>query len=94
MRKTVLIGLLVTGLAVPVAAQAQATASATPPTSTQIVLDPQWLGIAAGAVVGAAVFSLALDAKAGLIIGGIVGGYVTNIWMREHDVRIVSAPKS
>lgn len=94
MRKTALIGLLAAGLAVPVAAQAQVTASVTTPSSTtQVVLDPQWLGIAAGAVVGAAVFSLAFDAKAGIIVGGIVGGYLTDIWMRERGVQIVSAPK-
>lgn len=94
MRNMVLVGLLVTGLAVPVSAHAQTTAPATKQlAATQSVIDPQWLAIGAGVVVGAVVFEAVLDTNVAYIIGGAVGGYLANVWYSGYDIRITATPK-
>jgi hypothetical protein len=95
MRKAMLVGLLATGLTGPVAAYAQATAPVTmQPTKVEIAIDPQWLAIGAGVVVGAAVFDVVLDTDLAFIIGGVVGGFLADVWYSGNSVWITSAPKS
>jgi hypothetical protein len=95
MRKAMLAGLLATSLIAPVAAYAQATApTMTQSTNAQVVIDPQWLAIGAGVVVGAAVFNVVLDTDLAFILGGVVGGFLANVRYSGYEVRLTSAPKS
>jgi hypothetical protein len=94
MRNMVLIGLLATGLAVPVAAYGQTTPpAAKQSTNTEVAIDPQWLAIGAGVVVGAVVLELVLDTDVAFIIGGVVGGYLASVWYSGNEIRITTAPK-
>jgi hypothetical protein len=94
MRNMVLVGLLATGLSVPVSAYAQTAAPATRQAiSTASAIDPLWLAIGAGVVVGAVVFEAVLDTNIAYIIGGAVGGYLANVWYGGYDIRITATPK-
>lgn len=95
MRKAMLIGFLAVGLAGPVAAYAQSTAPApAQPTKVDVSIDPQWLVIGAGVVVGAVVLNAAVDTNLAYVIGGVVGGYLADLWYSGHDVQIITTPKS
>ena len=99
MQKAVLAGLLATSLAAPVGAYAQpASSSASAATTEQImVIRPaQWLAIGAGVVVGAVVIDALIPGDLAYIAGGIVGGYLANVWYngRQIELHMGTAPKT
>ena len=61
------------------------------------VLRPaQWLAVGAGVVVGAAVLDVIMPSNVAFVVGGIVGGYLANVWYngREVQLQMTTAPKS
>jgi hypothetical protein len=98
MQKAILVGVLAAGLTAPMAAYAQPAAPARiPPTEEVVTVRPaQWLAVGAGVVVGAAVLDVILPSNVAFIVGGVVGGYLANIWYsgREVQVQMTTIPKS
>jgi hypothetical protein len=96
MHKAVLIGLLATSLTAPVAAYAQPAAPARTPEEVITVRPAQWLAIGAGIVVGAAVLDVILPSNVAFIVGGVVGGYLANVWYsgREVQLQMTTVPKT
>ena len=99
MHKAVLVGLLATSLAAPVGAYAQPAPSAAPTSATEqimVIRPAQWLAIGAGVVVGAVVIDALIPTDLGYIVGGIVGGYLANVWYtgRQIEVHMGTTPKS
>jgi hypothetical protein len=99
MHKAVFVGLLATSLAAPVSAFAQPAASAAPTATTEqlVVIRPaQWLAIGAGVVVGAVVVDALIPTDLAFIAGGIVGGYLANVWYngRQLEVHMGTVPKT
>jgi hypothetical protein len=101
MQKAVLAGLLATSLAAPVGAYAQpaASPSAAPAATTEqiMVLRPaQWLVIGAGVVAGAVVIDALIPTDLAYIAGGIVGGYLANVWYngRQIELHMGTVPKT
>ena len=82
MHKAVLVGFLAAGLAAPVAAYAQPAASAAQPATDQLVVirPAQWIAVGAGAVVGAVLIDAVIPTDFGYIVGGVLGGYLANVW--------------
>ena len=98
MQKAILVGLLATSLATPVAAYAQPATSAAPSAKTEeifTVRPAQWLAIGAGVIVGAAVLDVVLPSQAAFVVGGVIGGYLANVWYngREVQLQMSTAPK-
>ncbi len=94
MHKAMLVGLIAAGLTAPVAAYAQ---TATPATAGVVILHPaQWLAVGAGVVVGATVLDVIMPSNVAFVVGGIVGGYLANVWYngREVQLQMTTAPKS
>ena len=56
----------------------------------------QWLTIGAGVVIGAAVLDVILPSNVAFIVGGVVGGYLANVWYngREVQLQMTTTPKS
>ena len=98
MHKAILVGFLAAGLSAPMAAYAQPAAPArVVPTEEVITVRPaQWLAIGAGVVVGAAVLDVVMPSNVAFIVGGVIGGYLANIWYngREVQVQMTTTPKS
>ena len=99
MHKAVLVGLLATSLAAPVGAYAQPAPAAAPTSATEqimVIRPAQWLAIGAGVVVGAVVIDALIPTDLGYIVGGIVGGYLANVWYtgRQIEVHMGTTPKS
>jgi hypothetical protein len=98
MQKAILVGVLAAGLTAPMAAYAQPAAPARiAPTEEVVTVRPaQWLAVGAGVVVGAAVLDVILPSNVAFIVGGVVGGYLANIWYsgREVQVQMTTIPKS
>src|SRR5262245_21414302 len=98
MHKVILAGLLATSLTAPVAAYAQpAAAPAAKPTDEVFVIEPsQWLAIGAGAVVGVVLMDVILPSNVAFIVGGVVGGYLANVWYggREVQLQMTTVPKT
>jgi hypothetical protein len=99
MHKAILVGLLATSVSAPVAAYAQpaASAPARPSTEDVVTVRPaQWLAIGAGVVVGAAVLDVIMPSNVAFIVGGVVGGYLANVWYngREVTLQMTTAPKT
>ncbi len=97
MHKAVLVGLLATSLAAPVGAYAQPATSAPARSEEVITIRPaQWLAVGAGVVVGAAVLDVILPSNVAFIVGGVVGGYLANVWYngREVQVQMSTSPRS
>lgn len=99
MQKAVLAGLLATSLAAPVGAYAQPASSAAPTSTTEqlmVIRPAQWLVIGAGVVVGAVVIDALIPTDLGYIVGGVVGGYLANVWYngRQIEVHMGTAPKT
>src|SRR4051794_14570639 len=96
MHKAILVGFLVTGLTAPVAAYAQPAAPARPTDEVISIRPAQWLAIGAGVVVGAAVLDVIMPSNVAFIVGGVVGGYLANVWYggREVTLQMSTIPKS
>jgi hypothetical protein len=98
MQKAILVGVLAASLTAPMAAYAQPAAPArTAPTEEVVTVRPaQWLAVGAGVVVGAAVLDVILPSNVAFIVGGVVGGYLANIWYsgREVQVQMTTIPKT
>jgi hypothetical protein len=96
MHKAILVGLLATGLTAPVATYAQTAAPAKPAEEVVILRPAQWLAVGAGIVVGAAVLDVIMPSNVAFVVGGIVGGYLANVWYngREVQLQMTTAPKS
>jgi hypothetical protein len=98
MHKAVLVGFLAAGLAAPVAAYAQPAASAAQPATDQLVVirPAQWIAVGAGAVVGAVLIDAVIPTDFGYIVGGVLGGYLANVWYtgRQIEVHMGNAPKT
>jgi len=100
MHKAILVGILATSLAAPVAAYAQpAPAAAAPQTTTEEVFTirpTQWFAIGVGVVVGAAVLDVVLPSNIAFVVGGVIGGYLANAWYngREVQLQLSSASKT
>jgi hypothetical protein len=96
MHKAILVGLLATGLTAPAAAYAQTAAPAMPAEEVVVIRPVQWLAVGAGVVVGAAVLDVIMPSNVAFAVGGIVGGYLANVWYngREVQLQMTTAPKS
>ena len=96
MQKAILVGLLATSLAAPVAAYAQPATSATKTEEVFTVRPAQWLAIGAGVIVGAAVLDVVLPSQAAFVVGGVIGGYLANVWYsgREVQLQVSTSPKA
>jgi len=98
MHKAIIVGLLATGLSMPVAAYAQpaAPAAARPSEEVVVIRPSQWLAIGAGAVVGAVLLDVILPSNVAIVVGGVVGGYLANVWYggREVQVQMTTVPKT
>ena len=67
------------------------------PAEEVVVIRPaQWLAVGAGVVVGAAVLDVIMPSNVAFVVGGIVGGYLANVWYsgREVQLQMTTAPKS
>lgn len=99
MHKAILVGVLATSLAAPVAAYAQPASSAAPKAATEEVFSirpAQWLAVGVGVVVGAAVLDVILPSQVAFVVGGVVGGYLANVWYngREVQLQVTTSPKA
>jgi len=99
MHKAILVGILATSLAAPVAAYAQPAPSAAPKATTEEVFSirpAQWLAVGVGVVVGAAVLDVILPSQVAFVVGGVVGGYLANVWYngREVQLQLTTSPKA
>ncbi len=100
MHKAIFIGLLATSLAAPVSAYAQPAAPAAPAQSSTdqlITVRPaQWLAVGAGFVAGAVVIDALIPSELGYIVGGVIGGYLANVWYTGHqlEIHMGTVPKS
>jgi len=98
MHKAILVGVLAAGLTAPMAAYAQPAAPARPAVSEEVITvrPAQWLAVGAGVVVGAAVLDVIMPSNVAFVVGGVVGGYLANIWYsgREVQVQMSTVPKS
>lgn len=98
MQKAILVGVLAASLAAPVASYAQPASSAASSAKTEEVFNirpSQWLAIGAGVIVGAAVLDMVLPSQMAFVVGGVVGGYLANVWYngREVQIQMSTAPK-
>jgi hypothetical protein len=98
MHKAIIVGVLAAGLSAPVAAYAQPAAPARPAATEDVVTirPAQWLAIGAGVVVGAAVLDVFMPSNVAFVVGGVVGGYLANVWYngREVTLQMATVPKS
>ena len=96
MHKAVCIGLLAASLTAPVAAYAQPAAPTKVSEDVVTIRPAQWLTIGAGVVIGAAVLDVILPSNVAFIVGGVVGGYLANVWYngREVQLQMTTTPKS
>jgi hypothetical protein len=98
MHKAIIVGVLAAGLSAPVAAYAQPAAPARPAATEDVITvrPAQWLAIGAGVVVGAAVLDVIMPSNVAFVIGGVVGGYLANVWYngREVTLQMATVPKS
>ena len=98
MHKAIIVGVLAAGLSAPVAAYAQPAAPARPAATEDVVTirPAQWLAIGAGVVVGAAVLDVIMPSNVAFVVGGVVGGYLANVWYngREVTLQMATVPKS
>jgi hypothetical protein len=102
MHKAIIVGVLAASLSAPVAAYAQPAASAPARAATAasedvVTIRPaQWLAIGAGVVVGAAVLDVFMPSNVAFVVGGVVGGYLANVWYngREVTLQMSTSPKS
>ncbi len=98
MQKAILVGVLAASLAAPVASYAQSAGPAAPSAKTEEVFTirpAQWLAIGAGVIVGAAVLDVVLPSQMAFVVGGVVGGYLANVWYngREVQLQMSTGPK-
>jgi len=100
MHKAIMVGLLATSLAAPVSAYAQQPATSAAPSKTAeevfTVRPAQWLAIGVGVVVGAAVLDIVLPSQVAFVVGGVIGGYLANVWYtgREVQLQMTTTPKA
>lgn len=99
MFKAALPAVMVVSLAFPMQAAYAQAAPAAPAekTETMVVIRPAQIlaigvGVAAGVIVGDALFSTEL----GMVVGGVLGGYLSHVWYsgRQIEVHLGTAPKS
>ena len=97
MQKAILVGVLAASLAAPVACYAQPASSAASAKTEEVfnIRPSQWLAIGAGVIVGAAVLDVILPSQMAFVVGGVVGGYLANVWYsgREVQIQMSTAPK-
>ncbi len=99
MRKSILMGALAAGLIVPMGAYAQPTgagaaqggAKSEPSFSFS---PPQAVALGAGIVAGVIVGEALVSSDLGVLVGGVVGGYLANIWYNgaRIDMHVVYPP--
>ena len=67
-----------------------------PPNQCWCPRPAQWLAIGAGVVVGAVVVDALIPADLAYIVGGVVGGYLANVWYngRQLELHMGTVPKS
>ncbi len=98
MQKAIFAGLVATSLMAPAAAFAQPAASAPARTMEDVITvkPAQWLAIGAGVVVGAAVLDVIMPSNVAFVVGGVVGGYLANVWYggREVQIQMTTQPRS
>ena len=98
MQKAILVGVLAASLAAPAVSYAQSAASAPAARAEEVftVRPAQWLAIGAGVIVGAAVLDVVLPSQAAFVVGGVVGGYLANVWYsgREVQLQVSTSPKA
>ncbi len=101
MLKMVIPAAMAISIAMPIQmSYAQPAAPPAPPaekTEAMVVIRPAHLlmvgaGIVGGVVVGEALFSTDL----GMVVGGVLGGYLTHVWYsgRQIELHMANAPKS
>jgi len=101
MKIALLSGIMTVGLLMPIAVFAQSATPALPPpgvkTEQIFVLRPsQMLMIGAGIVSGAVVAEALLSTAFGYLVGGIVGGYLADVWYngQQLELHLGTPPKS
>jgi hypothetical protein len=54
------------------------------------------MAIGAGVVVGAAVLDVIMPSNVAFVVGGVVGGYLANVWYggREVQIQMTTTPRS
>jgi hypothetical protein len=90
---------LVVSMMMPVqAAYAQTPVLPASPASEQmfVVRPAHLLAIGAGVVGGVVVGEMLFSTELGIIVGGVLGGYLTNLWYtgRQLEVHLGTSPKS
>ena len=88
--------MLAASLAAPVASYAQPAAVTRPSEEVMVIRPAQWLTIGAGAVVGAVLLDVVLPSNVAFVVGGLVGGYLANVWYggREVQLQMTTVPKT
>lgn len=97
MHKAMLVGVLTASITIPLAAHAQPApvAPAKPAEEVMVIRPAQWLAVGAGVVVGAVLLDVILPSNVAFVVGGVVGGYLANVWYggREVQLQMTTVPK-
>lgn len=97
MFKAALPAVMAVSLAFPMqAAYAQAAPAPVEKTETMLVIRPaQVLAIGVGVAGGLIVGDALLSSELGMIVGGVLGGYLAHVWYggRQIEVHLGSVPK-
>jgi len=77
-------------LAVPSIAQAQAAAqsNAGKDDYSMVIRPGQWIAIGAGAVTGFVVGEALFSTDLGMVVGGLVGGYLANVLYQGYQIEV------
>jgi len=101
MTKALLAGMLAAGLLAPAAVHAQSAPSTTAELQAKteqifVIRPAQVLAIGAGVVVGVVVIEALIPTELGYLVGGVVGGYLANVWYtgRQLEIHMGTPPRS
>ena len=81
-------------LAVPSIAQAQSAAQTAAQSSagkddySMVIRPGQWIAIGAGAVTGFVVGEALFSTDLGMVVGGLVGGYLANVLYQGYQIEV------
>ena len=101
MKMTFLAAIMAVGLLAPIGVLAEPTQSAISRSDNKteqifVIRPTQLLVIGAGIVIGAVAGEALLTTDLGYLVGGIVGGYISNFWYdgQQLELHIATPPKS